>query len=368
MEEFYTRFIQASFDPAGRLTQYTCTYPPHFNYGYDVIDPLGQLYPDQPAMLWRNDRGDTMRLTFGDLSRLSTQAANLFRARGLKKGDVLTVALRIHWEYWIIAIAAHKLGLILSPLYYRLTTQDFLYRMQTAETKALVCCQEGGTPERMRAAADAAGVPLRFCLAEAAGFESFSTAMASQPDTMERVSTEALEPILVFFTSGTTGTPKAVLHDHRITLSNYCGSRYMQDVHRGSRHYASGDTGWGAVSGTKFYFQWASAATLLVYDYDRFPPRQVLSFLEEMRATSIWAQPAVYRKFTDVGMAQYDLSSVSCFSVGGERLPPDLAQTVQEQTGQVLYEGYAQSEAGLIAASSKNMGRKPGSMGRILPK
>ena len=240
--------------------------------------------------------------------------------------------------------------------------------MQTAGTKALVCCPDGGAPERMGAAAEAAGVSLRFCLAERAGFEAFHPAMEAQPDTMERVKTQVMDPILVFFTSGTTSQPKAVLHDHRITLSNYCGSRYMQEVHAGSRHYASGDTGWGAVSGTKFYFQWATAATLLVYDYDRFPPERVLAFLAETGATSVWAQPTVYRKWTDIGMMHYDLSSVSCFSVGGEKLPPDLARIVQEQTGQVLYEGYAQSEAGLIAANSKNMGRKPGSMGKILPK
>ena len=87
MQEFYTRFIQASFDPTGQLTQYTYTYPPDFNYGYDVIDVLGQQAPDRLAMLWRSDQGETVRLTFGDLRRLSTKTANLFRSRGLQKGD-----------------------------------------------------------------------------------------------------------------------------------------------------------------------------------------------------------------------------------------------------------------------------------------
>ena len=103
-------------------------------------------------------------------------------------------------------------------------------------------------------------------------------------------------------------------------------------------------------------------------DYDRFPAEQVLEFLQEARATGVMAQPTVYRMLTDVGMDRYDLSSVTCFAVGGEKLPPDLAEIVEGQTGQPLYEGYAQSEAGLIAANSKNMGRKKGSVGKILPK
>lgn len=142
----------------------------------------------------------------------------------------------------------------------------------------------------------------------------------------------------------------------------------MQDVHKGSRHFATGDTGWEVVSGTKFYGQWLLQGTLLVYDYDRFPPEQVLAFLAEAKATSIMAQPSVYRLLTQVGMDRYDLSSITNYAVGGEKLLPDLAQTVTQQTGHVLYEGYAQSEAGLIASASQVMGRKEGSVGKILPK
>ena len=158
------------------------------------------------------------------------------------------------------------------------------------------------------------------------------------------------------------------LHDHAFTLANHWGARYMQDTHDGSLHFATGDTGWEVVSGTKFYGQWLHLGALLVYDYDRFPPEKVLSLLEEVRATGMMAQPTVYRMLTEVGMDRYDLSSITNFAVGGEKLSPDLAQKVTVQTGHVLYEGYAQSEAGLIAAASKALGRKEGSVGKILPK
>lgn len=369
MAEFYQNFIQETFDDKGRLLSCRYVYPENYNYGYDVIDQLGERYPDRLAMLWRNDQGENVSLTFQDIKTLSTKAANLFQSRGLKKGDVILSALRTHWEYWVVAVAAHKLGLILSPVYYRLTQADFAYRMEAAQAKCVVCCREGGAAEAIGGAADQAGVSLRFALDGAGdGFEDFSACLADQPDTMERVETGCYEPMLLYFTSGTTGQPKGVLHDHAYTLANHCGARYMQDTHDGSRHFATGDTGWEVVSGTKFYCQWLNLGTLLVFDYDRFPPEQVLTFLSEVRATGVMAQPTVYRQLTDVGMDEYDLSSVTCFAVGGEKLAPDLAETVYQQTGQRLYEGYAQSEAGLIAAGSKNMGRKDGSVGKILPK
>jgi acetyl-CoA synthetase len=142
----------------------------------------------------------------------------------------------------------------------------------------------------------------------------------------------------------------------------------MQDVHMGSRHFATGDTGWEVVSGTKFYGQWLHMGTLLVFDYDRFPPAQVLAFLAENKVTGIMAQPTVYRMMLDVGMDRYDLSSLSNCAVGGEKLQSDVAQRVMDQIGQPLYEGYAQSETGLIAAVSKNMGRKEGAVGKVMPK
>ena len=368
MEAFYTQFIQETFDETGQITHWAYTYADNYNYSYDVIDPLGERCSNRLAMLWRNDRGEEKRLTFGALKTLSIQAANLFQSRGLKKGDVIMTALRTHWSYWVVALAAHRLGLVLSPSYYLLTQKDFAFRMQKANVRCVITCRESQAEARVLAAAEEAGVPLRFALGGGDGFEDFLEGVAAQSPVMDRVETRWSEPILLYFTSGTTGQPKGVLHDHAFTLANHWGARYMQDTHDGSLHFATGDTGWEVVSGTKFYGQWLHLGALLVYDYDRFPPEKVLSLLEEVRATGMMAQPTVYRMLTEVGMDRYDLSSITNFAVGGEKLSPDLAQKVTAQTGHVLYEGYAQSEAGLIAAASKALGRKEGSVGKILPK
>ncbi|MCI5498786.1 MAG: AMP-binding protein [Clostridiales bacterium] len=366
MNDLSTRYIHETFGPDGQIIQWSYDYPENFNYGYDIMDVLGTRYPNRLAMLWRNDRDEEVRLTFGQLKDLSTQAANLFQRRGLKKGDVLMTSLRTHWTYWVVALAAHKLGLILSPVYYRLTQKDFVYRMQKASVRCIVTCQE--SRETLLAATEETGVCLRFSIGGGEGFEDLLAALAHQPTTMDRVETRWDDPLLLYFTSGTTGEPKGVLHNHAYPLANHWGARYMQDIHEGSLHFATGDTGWEVVSGTKFYGQWLHLGALLVYDYDRFPPEKVLACLEEVRATGMMAQPTVYRMLTEVGMDKYDLSSITNYAVGGEKLSPDLARTVKEQTGHVLYEGYAQSETNLIAAASKRLGRKEGSVGKILPK
>ena len=165
MAEFYTRFIRETMDEAGQVTQWSYQYEEDFNYGYDVIDPLGDLDPHRLAMLWRNHRGEEKRLTFSDLKTLSNQAANLLRSHGLQKGDVVMTALRTHWSYWIVALAAHKLGLLLAPVYYRLTAEDFRYRMEKAKVRCVVTCREGPAAENIWAAAEQAQVPLRFAWA-----------------------------------------------------------------------------------------------------------------------------------------------------------------------------------------------------------
>ena len=362
------RYITETFDDRGRLVSCAYHYPDNFNYGYDVLDRIAACYPDKLAMVWRNDKGAEKRLTFGQVAALSNRAANLFRSRGLGRGDVLLAVLRCHWEYWVAAVAAHKLGLVLAPVYWRLTEEDLAYRMTKAGAKAVLTCADGETPRNVAAAAQRAGVALRFALGDLPGFEDFDALLDTQPDTLDRAETAARDPMLLYFTSGTTGEPKGVLHDHLYALGNHFGARYMQDIHDGSLHFATGDTGWEIVSGTKFYGQWMNLGALLVLDYDRFPARLALELLAETRATGVMAQPTVYRQWTDIGMDNFDLSSVTNYAIGGEKLPPDLPPRIAAQTGQPVYEGYAQSETNLVAANSKNMGRKEGSVGKVLPK
>lgn len=372
----YKRFFTEEWDENGVLQGAKLSYPENFNFAYDVLDVLADEHPDKLALLWRNEKGAECRFSFGELKERSNQAANLFQSWGLKKGDVLSVCLKTHYEYWYIALGAHKLGLVLSPLFHLLSVEDLSYRLSKSRAKAVICTRDGDAAIRMglavqevnRGAEEPVLTKLYTVQGAEQGFADFTAALEASPTNWTRIETRAEEPCLLYFTSGTTGKPKGVLHDHAFTLGTVMGARYMQDNGPDSLHFATGNTAWEVVCGTKFYGQWFCESAIFVYDYDRFDPHQVLRHLSDVKVTSIMAQPAVYRQMTDAGMDQYDLSSITCYAVGGEKLTQDLAETVKRQTGQRMYEGYAQSEAGLITANSKNMGYKEGSVGKALPK
>ncbi len=369
MHLIYEEFYHPEFGPDGTLLGARFTYPENFNYAYDIADVLGRETPDALAMLWRDDQGQEVDLTFGRIKTMSDQAANVLAQAGLDRGDVLMVSMRSFWEFWVIALAAHKLGVILAPVYHRLTAGEVIQRMTLSGAKGVICIREEATLSAVSQAAEACRVPLRFTVrGDAPGFSDFSALMAAAPTTWTRRETLASDPMLLYFTSGTTGTPKGVLHDFAAPLSHIPSALYMQHGGPGMLQFATGDTGWEVVCGSKFYGQWACGTCLFVYDYARFLPQQALALMSRDKVTSIMVQPTVYRKFTDVGMDRYDLSAMVNYGVGGEKLTPDLAQLVYRQTGHVLYEGYAQSEAGLIAANSQRLGRKEGSIGRPLPK
>ncbi len=365
----YQSFFEEIFDDNGVLQDAKLTYQPQFNFAYDVFDVLAQTYPHKLAMLWKNEAKEELRLSFADIAQRTNQTANALQKLGVQKGDMVMVSLKTRYEYWYIALACHKLGAILVPIFHLLSRNDVEYRIKKAKPRVAICTCDGETTKHIKELASSYGVSHLFTVDGAVdGFAQFAAAIQIEDTSFERIETSADEPILLYFTSGTTGTAKGVLHDHAFTLGTYLGARYMQNIGSDSLHFATGNTAWEVVCGTKFYGQWLCEAAIFVYDYDRFHADTVLYELSEAKVTSMMAQPTVYRQLVAEGMQKYDLGSIQTFAVGGEKLTRQLADQVYEQTGKVLYEGYAQSEAGLIAANSENVGRKEGSVGKILPK
>lgn len=118
--------------------------PDNFNFGFDVVDALAAEKPDARALVWCNNKGESRTFTFSDISRLSNQAANMFRAHGLRKGDIVMTTLRNRYEYWIVAVALHKLGAVLLPATHQLTKKDFAYRFEAAGSRRLLPTESRG--------------------------------------------------------------------------------------------------------------------------------------------------------------------------------------------------------------------------------
>ncbi len=365
----YSNFCNETLDERGVLQDFSLHYPDNYNFGYDVVDEMARLAPDQRAMVWCNPEGEHREFTFGDIGRLSNQAANVLRAHGVAKGDKVLVILKRNYEYWYVAPALHKLGAVIIPATHMLTVDDLVYRIQTAYITAAVGTPDGTTvADLLEAQKQCPELKTIFAVRnQQPGTVDFTAEMESASTSLERVETRVTDPMLIYFTSGTTGYPKAVMHDHTYTLSHIITARYWQNVQENGLHLTVAETGWGKASWGKIYGQWLCGCAVMVYDFDAFSPRRLLRLMSQYGVTSFCAPPTVYRYFVDYGMDKVDLSALKHVTTAGEALNPVVFRMVEEQTGLKLMEGFGQTESVLMLANLAGTESRPGSMGKPTP-
>ena len=246
----YRQFCEETFDENGMLRDFQLKYPYNYNFGYDVVDEIAHQEPDKRALVWCNTEGRERIFSFGDISALSTRAANVFRAHGIKKGDRVMVMLKRCYEYWYTAVALHKLGAVLIPVTHMLTSDDIVYRIEAADIRGVVCVHDEAILSHVsQAIARTKSVTAAWTIEGAAqGFMDLTSQVEAAPDTMERELTLATEPMIMYFTSGTTGYPKGVIHDHTYSLAHILTAKYWQNVEDGGLHLTVAETGWGKAS------------------------------------------------------------------------------------------------------------------------
>lgn len=365
----YSNFCRETLDQTGIPTQFSLKYPENFNFGYDVVDVLGRENPDGLAVMWCNTDGEEKRLTYRDIMELSNRAANAFAAQGIRKGDRVLVILKRNWEYWYVAPALHKLGAVMIPATHLLTVEDLVYRIGKGEITAAVATPEGDTVHDLLLAQQRCPelhtifVPRK----SIEGCIQLEKAMEAASPVLERVKTKVTDPMMIYFTSGTTGYPKAVTHNHTYPLSHIITARYWHGVVESGLHLTVAETGWAKASWGKLYGQWLCGSGVMVYDFDVFSPGKLLRVMEKYRVTTFCAPPTVYRYFVKRGMDRYDLSALQHLSTAGESLSAPIFRQVEQQTGLHLMEGFGQTETALILANFQGRASKPGSMGKPSP-
>ena len=365
----YKNFCQESLDENGTIHEFSLNYPENFNFGYDVVDVLGRENPDGLAVMWCNTAGAEKRLTYREIMELSNRAANAFTARGIRKGDRVLVILKRNWEYWYVAPALHKLGAVMIPATHLLTVDDLVYRIGKADITAAIVTPEGETLQDLQSAQQRCPqlhtifVPRK----SAEGCVNLEDALAAASPILKRVETKVTDPMTVYFTSGTTGYPKAVVHNFTYPLSHIITARYWHGVVEDGLHLTVAETGWAKASWGKLYGQWLCGSGVMVYDFDIFSPGKLLRVIEKYRVTTFCAPPTVYRYFVKRGMHHYDLSALQHLSTAGESLSAPIFRKVEQQTGLHLMEGFGQTETALILANFQGTVSKPGSMGKPSP-
>ena len=364
----YTQFCTETFNGAGELETFELHYPPNFNFAYDVIDALGQENPNGRAVVWCDMEGNEQSLNFAELSEQSSRAARVFMDAGIKKGDRVMVVLKRHLEYWYVLPALHKLGAVAVPVTHMLTPDDFAYRLETGSIRAVVCTSNEETRAHILKAVELSGTnPLLWSIPmDHPSFRNLHTQMAEvSGDPLERQETDSKDPLLMYFTSGTTGNPKAVIHDHTYPLAHIITARHWQQVREGGLHFTVAETGWGKASWGKMYGQWLCGSAVMVYDFDNFDPKQLTAIINKYEVNTFCAPPTVYRYLVKKGM--HDMPSLEHATTAGEALSPDVFEKFQQKTGLELAEGYGQTESTLILAHFKNTSVHPGSMGKASP-
>lgn len=359
----YERFCRETVAENGRLTQFQLDYPENFNFGYDVVDAMADLAPQQRALVWCNGEGQEEVFTFADLRRKSNQAARVLRRAGIGRGDHVMVALKRHYEYWFVAVALHKLGAVLIPVTHMLTEQDILYRLNCSPVRAILCTPQNQVPDRMAGAVAQAGLDCRlFTVQEdVPGFVNLTRAMAAEAETLERLPTRAADPMILYFTSGTTGQPKGVVHDFTYPLAHIITAKYWQRAQDGGLHFTVAETGWGKASWGKIYGQWLVGSAVMVFDFDNFDPKRLVAVINRYGVTSFCAPPTVYRYLVKKTLPP--MPTLRFATTAGEQLNPEVFRQFTQATGLPLMEGYGQTETTLLLANFAGWAPVPGAMG-----
>ena len=406
MRNINLRYVEETYNELNQLVDFKVNCPDSFNYGYDVVDDIAVNDPDRRAMVWLNPEGEEHVFTFADMKKWSDKTANFLKDLGIGRGDYVMVILRRHYQFWFVATALAKLGAVMVPATFMLKEHDLTYRLNGASIKAVIATNAGYIADVVDAVIDecpsvqsrilvnAPGAGLTpvdengqfifpegelvgpalsgeegICLPtiEREGWVDFNASVRAASDQFERCETHAREGMLMYFSSGTSGNPKMVLHDSRYAIAHLVTGKHWHNVLPDGIHFTIADTGWGKAVWGKFYGQWLMEACVLTYDFDRFQPAEILSLIGKYNITTMCCPPTMYRLMMQTGIDNFDLSSLVYCTTAGEALNPDLFDYWKEHTGLIIFEGFGQTETPLTIANLTNSVPKPGSMGKPMP-
>ncbi len=350
---------------------YTFNIPKDFNFGFDIVDAISAKDPDRRAVVWCNDAGAERFFSMRDMTRLSNQAANFFAAQGIGKGDFVMLILKRRWQYWPAVVGLHKLGAVAIPATALLTKKDIVYRCKAANVKMIVAVNEPNVRAAIESASEEFAIPVKAFVEHKgeAGWLDFDAGLAAASDVFARPADAACgeDMMLLYFTSGTTGMPKMVAHNHLYPLGHIATARYWQRCQTNGLHFTIAETGWAKTAWGKLYGQWIAGSAVMVYDFDQFNANKILRVIEKHGVTTFCAPPTMYRYFIKENLKAYDFSKLAWCVVAGEPLNPEVFEQFKAATGFELREGYGQTELTVALATFPWMTPKPGSMGRPAP-
>ncbi|MBP0967518.1 MAG: AMP-binding protein, partial [Oscillospiraceae bacterium] len=283
------KFVTCETNEEGVLSAVHFQHQDEFNFAYDIVDAMAAKCPDKTAMIYVDVNHNERRFTFKDIKRYSCQTANYFRSLGIKKGDRVMLVLKRHYQFWFSIIALHRIGALVIPASNMLKQHDFDYRFKSAEVSAIVCTADGDVANEVDlAAANCPSLKTKVLVnGQRDGWHDFNAELSAYSTHFERTEDTPCgkDPMLIFFSSGTSGNPKLVLHSYQYPLGHYVTARYWQNADPNGLHFTISDTGWGKALWGKLYGQWMCESAVFVYDFDRFHADDILPMFKKYHVT-----------------------------------------------------------------------------------
>ena len=369
----YRKYFVETQDENGVLTNISYVNQSNFNFAFDVVDYIAKYKPDKLAMLHIGEDHTERKFSFRDMSLYSNMTANYFASLGIHKGSRVMLVLKRNYQFWFSILALHKLGAIVIPTCNLLLEKDFVYRIQTADINAIVCTSSGNIADVIdQAISSIEENPTRIIVGnQREGWHYFDEEFKQYSNIFERPtkdeSVSEKDPMLMFFTSGTTSHPKITLHNFLYPLGHYVTAKYWQRVNPNGLHLSLADTGWAKALWGKIYGQWLLEAPIFVYDYTNFNATEILKYIEQYKITTFCAPPTLFRVIVCLNLKEFNLSSLEHVTTAGEALNPIIFDKFLNATGLQIFEGFGQSETTLTIGNFDDSCPKNGSLGKPNP-
>ncbi|NWZ45536.1 ACSM4 synthetase, partial [Brachypodius atriceps] len=349
--------------------------PKYFNFASDVLDKWSDIEkagkrPSNPAFWWVNGEGEEVKWSFEELGFLSRKVANvLTKECGLQKGDRLILILPRIPEWWLVKVACMRAGIVIIPGISQLSAKDILYRLQASKAACII------TTDRLAPAVDSVAsqcqllkTKLMVSKGSREGWLNFTELYQNQSADHSCIKTRIQDPMMIFFTSGTTGYPKMAQHSQgSLGFRPLLSERYWLDVTPSNIIWNTADTGWILTSVASFFDPWVFGSCVFIHNLPQTDSTVILNTLCRFPIDTLIGAPTLFRMLVQNDLSKYKFMNLKYCKSGGEQLNPEVIEQWKSQTGLDIHEVYGQTEMGVISCVFGGMKIKPGSMGKAAP-